>query len=148
MILLLLLAAFLWVWCRLRLGPATRQVSQEPTAALLAFYLGTLIYVGTFAVFKNYDYRLVYLLLTLPQLIGWVREGQPGDPRRVVASLGLSAVLLELWIGALSEYLRLADELVSWAVAGLLIACAAGSVPALSTLRIRARSESGSGGAR
>jgi hypothetical protein len=142
MTLLLLLATLVWVWCRRRLGPATQRASQPPTSALLAFYLGALIYLGTFAVFKNYDYRLVYLLLTLPQLIGWIRRGQPGGPLPVVASLALSAVLLDLWIGALSEQLHLADELMAWAVAGLLIACAAGSIPTLSTLHPRARPES------
>jgi Glycosyltransferase family 87 len=136
---LLALAALAWVWFRRRLGSPAAQ-APAPTAALLAFYLGAFIYVGTFAIFKNYDYRLVYLLLTLPQLTAWVREGQPGDPRQTIASLGLVAVLLALWVGTLSEQLNLADELVSWALAGLLVALTAGSVPRLSTLLAPARS--------
>ena len=95
--------------------------------------------LGTFAVFRNYDYRLVYLLLTLPQLMRWVRQGRPGDPRPSVAGLGLTAVALGLWIGTLSQQLRLMDELVSWALAGLLVALSAASVPRLSTLLASAR---------
>jgi Glycosyltransferase family 87 len=129
-----LLAAFLWTWARRHLGPGSGQEPPAPTAKLLAFYLGTLVYVGTFAIFRNYDYRLVYLLLTLPQLVNWISDERPGYRRRVLASLGLAAVLLDLWIGTLSEYLNLADELVSWAVAGLLISCAAGAAPRLSEL--------------
>jgi Glycosyltransferase family 87 len=139
---LLLLAVSVWLWFRRRLGPGAGEVSPAPTAELLAFYLGTLIYVGTFAVFKNYDYRLVYLLLTLPQLMQWVRQGRPDDPRRSLAGLGLAAVVLGLWIGTLSQQLNLVDELVSWAVAGLLVALSAASVPRLSTLLTPARSGS------
>jgi hypothetical protein len=136
---LLLLAASMWVWFRRRLGG---EGPPAPTAELLGFYLGTLIYVGTFAVFKNYDYRLVYLLLTLPQLMQWVRQGRPDDPRRGLAGLGLAAVVLGLWIGTLSQQLNLFDELVSWAAAGLLVALSAASVPQLSTLLPPARSGS------
>jgi hypothetical protein len=138
----LFLAALLWTWARRRLGPRAGREPQAPTAKLLAFYLGMLVYVGTFAVFRNYDYRLVYLLLTLPQLLQWTRQGQAGDARRSLAALGLVAVVLGLWIGAWSERLGLADELVSWAVAGLLVALSAVSVPRLSTLLLPARSGS------
>jgi hypothetical protein len=139
---LLLLAASAWAWFRRRLGPGVGEVSPSPTAELLGFYLGTLIYVGTFAVFKNYDYRLVYLLLTLPQLMQLVRQKRPDDARRGLAGLGLAAVVLSLWIGTLSQPLNLMDELVSWAVAGLLVALSAASVPRLSTLLTSARSGS------
>jgi Glycosyltransferase family 87 len=139
---LLLLAASVWAGFRRRLGPGAGEASPAPTAELLGFYLGTLIYVGTFAVFKNYDYRLVYLLLTLPQLMQWVRQEGPESPRRSLAGLGLASVVLGLWIGTLSQQLNLVDELVSWAVAGLLIALSAASVPRLSTLLTPARSES------
>jgi hypothetical protein len=139
---LLLLAVFLWVWLRRRLGPGAGDAAQAPTAELLAFYLGALLYVGTFAVFRNYDYRLVYLLLTLPQLMRGVREGGAGDQARSLAGLGLAAVVLALWIGTLSEQLNLMDELVSWTVAGLLVALSAASVPRLSILLTPTRSGS------
>jgi hypothetical protein len=138
----LLLAVVLWIWFRRRLGPAAGERPPAPTAELLAFYLGALLYVGTFAVFRNYDYRLVYLLLTLPQLLQWIRQGGAGDPRRSLAALGLVAVVLGLWVGAWSEPLRLADELVSWAVAGLLVVLSAASVPRLTTLLSPIRSGS------
>jgi hypothetical protein len=140
---LLLLVVVLWVWCRRRLGPGAGEVPQAPTAELLAFYLGALLYVGTFAVFRNYDYRLVYLLLTLPQLLQWVGQGRAGDLRSGLAGLALVAVVLGLWVGTLSQQLRLGDELVSWAVAGLLVALSAASVPRLATLIMPIQSGAG-----
>jgi hypothetical protein len=139
---LLLLVVVLWAWFRRWLGPGPREVPEAPTAELLAFYLGALLYVGTFAVFRNYDYRLIYLLLTLPQLLRWIRQAAVGDPRRSLAALGLVMVVLGLWVGTLSEPLRLGDELVSWLVAGLLVALSATSVPRLSTLLLPTRSGS------
>jgi hypothetical protein len=126
------LAVCLWLWSRRLFAPAPTD-APALSPELLGFYLGSLIYLGTFAVFKNYDYRLVYLLLTLPQLFAWVRDGRPAEPRTVVAAVALASLILELWIGALSEPLMLGDELVSWALAGLLVVLLAASVPAFGT---------------
>jgi hypothetical protein len=96
----------------------------------LAVYLGSLIFLGTFAVGNNFDYRLVFTLLTLPQLFDWVTE-EPGDPRGRLAGITIAAVLSLLWIGALSEPLRLTDEVVTWATVGLTVALLGASVPRL-----------------
>jgi hypothetical protein len=123
---------FMWSWRMLRPEAGCQP---PPTPALLGFYLGGLIYLGTFMIFKNYDYRLVYLLLTLPQLLAWVKDGRTAEPRTVIAALGLTSVLAALWVGAFSEALRLMDELVSWAVAGLFLVLLASCVPGLSAIR-------------
>ena len=96
----------------------------------LAFSLGSLIFLGTFAVGNNFDYRLVFTLLTLPQLFDWVTE-EPGDPRRGLAGITIVAVLTLLWIGALSHVLRLTDEVVTWATVGLIVALLGASIPRL-----------------
>jgi hypothetical protein len=44
------------------------------------------------------------------------------------------ALLALLWIGALSEPLRLGDEVVTWAVVGLFVALLGASVPRLSAV--------------
>ena len=41
------------------------------TASFVALQAGAFIYLGTFAAVNNFDYRLVFLLLTLPQLVEW-----------------------------------------------------------------------------
>jgi hypothetical protein len=58
------------------------------------FTAGVLIYVGTFFLFQNFEYRLVFLLLAMPQLFRWMRAG---------SALGIGALLLmllTLWLGA------------------------------------------------
>jgi hypothetical protein len=103
------------------------------SATRLAFFLGSLIFLGTFAVGNNFDYRLVFTLLTLPQLFDWATEEQ-GEPRGRLAAITILALLALLWIGALSEPLRLGDEVVTWAVVGLFVALLGASVPHLRTV--------------
>jgi len=104
----------------------------EPvTSTMLAWWLGTVIFVGSFAISNSFDYRLVFLLLTLPQLLRWA-SGQ--DAQQRLASATLLSVILLLWIGALSMPLRLADELVTWATVGLFVALSAQVLPPLRLL--------------
>jgi hypothetical protein len=112
-----------------------RRIDQaaDTTASLLALHVGALIYLGTFVVANNFDYRLVFLLLTLPQLAAWART--PGDQLSSMSSITLVGILVLLWIGSLSEWLHLWDELASWGVAGLLAAIVAATVPRTRVIR-------------
>ena len=108
----------------------------QPTVAgapLLALQVGALIYLGTFAVANNFDYRLVFLLLTFPQLIEWASIPEHRLSR--LALVTLVAIVVLLWVGSLSQWLNLWDELASWAVAGLLAAVVAATVPGLDDVR-------------
>ncbi len=71
------------------------------------FIAGAVIYVATFCLFQNFEYRLVFLLLTIPQLLRWARE------RHALGSLGLLLVLLTLWLGALWAGVPIVDTLMS-----------------------------------
>jgi hypothetical protein len=126
---LLAAAPLVWFPGRRRL-PDPDEGADTPTR--LAFYAGSMIFLGTFAIGNNFDYRLVFLLLTLPQLFDWVTE--PSDPRGWLAGVATVIVLTLLWVGALSEPLRLMDELVTWAAVALLAALLAASVPATRTI--------------
>jgi hypothetical protein len=127
---LLVLVTAAWVWARRRLGPLEPLEPDTHGSALFAFHIGVLIYLGTFATRKNGDYRLIFLLLTIPQLLAWA-SSSAGTPRGRLARAGLGTVLASLWIGALSPYIGPADELASWAVAGVFVALLAASVPPL-----------------
>jgi len=126
----LLAAPFVWFRGRRRLAEPDQDAD---SSTRLAFYLGSLIFLGTFAIGNNFDYRLVFMLLTLPQLFDWVTD-EAGDPRRWLAAITIAIVLALLWIGALSEPLALTDEVVTWATVGLLLALLAASVPRLRTV--------------
>ena len=47
-------------------------------------------------------------------------------------------ILVLLWVGSLSRWLHLWDELASWAVAGLLVALVVATVPAGAVIRTSA----------
>ena len=128
-----LLVVVVLVWLRVRRSFAPAE-SPPLTAKLLAFYLGTFLFLGTFAVANNFDYRLVFLLLTVPQLFTWICGHHAKGILQVAAAAALVVLIVLLWIGALSGRLLLADELVSWAMAGVLIALAAASIPPLGSL--------------
>jgi hypothetical protein len=123
---LLVVALVLWIWARRRFA---RSDESTDSPKLLAFFLGSSLYLGTFAVGNNFDYRLLFLMLTLPQLFAWATD--TADRRSRLAATILSVLLLLLWISALSEPLRAADEVVSWAAAGLLVILLAASIPPL-----------------
>ena len=119
---------------RVRRRVASRDDGRTPsTATLLGLHVGSLIYLGTFATANNFDYRLVFLLLTLPQLVEWA--AQPAHRLSSLAAATLLSILVLLWVGSLSEQLHLWDELASWVVAGELSALLAVTVPRLRSVR-------------
>jgi hypothetical protein len=71
------------------------------------FVVGGLIFVGTFFLFQNFEYRLIFLLLTVPQLLRWTRAG------RVLGATGLLLTLLTLWLGAPWKGVPVIDTLIS-----------------------------------
>jgi hypothetical protein len=127
-----LVAIMLWFVLRRRWSGLVRRQPMPDTAELLAFRMGALVYVGTFVAGNSFDYRLVCLLLVLPGLLRWP-AGDGGSARPTLPRVTLGVVVLMLWIGALSEQLRLWDELVSWALAVLLVVLLARSVPPAAT---------------
>jgi len=104
------------------------------SASFVAFYAGALIYLGTFAIANNFDYRLVFLLLTFPQLLQWASE--PAHRLSSLAVVTLAAIVLLLWVGSLWRWLNLWDELASWALAGLFVALIAATMPSLESLQM------------
>jgi hypothetical protein len=78
---------------------ARRWRSRDHAAAdrhLDAFWAGAGIFCGTFALFQNYDYRLIFLLLTVPQLLRWAHEARAAVP---LAGWALAGILATLWLG-------------------------------------------------
>jgi Glycosyltransferase family 87 len=93
----------------------------------LAFFVGSLVFLGSFALGNNWDYRLVFVLLMLPQLFEWIADPSP-DPRGPLAGITTISILVLLWIGALSKPLALSDEVVTWATVGLLLGLLSASI--------------------
>jgi hypothetical protein len=96
-----------------------------------AFLVGAGIYLSVFIIGNNWDYRLVFLLLTVPQLLDWA--SQPGRIGSFSLSLLIGGVLLSCW-GMYPLYLLLprfasfvklmANWYIFWGLTSLLLACA------------------------
>ena len=97
---------------------------------LRAFWIGAGIYIGTFLLGNNWDYRLIFLLFTIPQLGDWAtgKDKQIANISRTVLVL----LFLALWYlvinAAMAHFLPLGnyistvlDQFVDWALfAGLI----------------------------
>lgn len=120
-------------WAR---WPLLERATSAPAAwdwRRLAFHLGALVYVGAFATANSADYRLVFLLLCLPQLLAWGEEAD-GSHRRL-ATAGAVLVCVQLWLGPAawtwSVLTRASpDEVWSWLVASALTTWLAASARA------------------
>ncbi len=71
-------------------------VSSSTTRILDAFRVGALIYVGTFLQGNTWNYRLIFLIFSLPALIEWSRS-ENTTPRRL-ARMALILLMLSLWV--------------------------------------------------
>ncbi|MCX8061632.1 MAG: hypothetical protein N3D16_03510 [Anaerolineales bacterium] len=79
-----------WFGSRFDLSHSCRKAS-----FLDAFRAGSAIYVGTFFLGNNFDYRLMFLLLTIPQLTHWW-QAKPASIQRTAQITGI-ALYLSLW---------------------------------------------------
>jgi hypothetical protein len=89
-----------------------------------AFRAGSAIFIGTFLRGSNWDYRLTFLVLTVPQLVMWIQTSR--GKNRMVPMLALTGILLSGWYMFFAQYatssqttpakriLYVADELVNW----------------------------------
>jgi hypothetical protein len=117
-----------------------RSTGPVPASHLPAFHAGALLYAATFMLGSNWEYRLIFLLFALPQLLEWAREGAAGVRAQSAATLGL--IVAVLWLGQRGRVDELADDVVSWA----LLLCLAGLVrltmPAVTVDRLLRRGRS------
>jgi hypothetical protein len=97
---LILLVLGIALGLRGRLGPSLRTAREDHDARrdLDLFCTGAGIYIWTYVLFLNYDYRLVYLLLTVPALWRWARQ------RGVTATVTLLALIGTMWLEGAVEH--------------------------------------------
>lgn len=76
---------------------AGRRAALSPGVSrhLDAFRVGASIYVGTFLLGANWDYRMIFLLFVIPQLVTWT--GNPDSWVRRIAAMTLVGAMLALW---------------------------------------------------
>src|SRR5207247_5366711 len=77
------------------------------------FWAGASIFIGTFLLGSNFEYRLVFLMLTVPQLLTWSARRRP---EALLARTILIAMALFFWLKSYAVV-----EVLDWVLfAGLL----------------------------
>jgi hypothetical protein len=102
-----------------------------------AFRAGAAIYAGTFLLGNNWDYRLMFLIFTIPQLIIWFARTE--SLLKIISGLTLVAIVISLWYlvwmnlvglmpyGVPASYII--DELSNWVTFGGLVYLLLNSMP-------------------
>ncbi|MBL8750439.1 MAG: hypothetical protein JNK78_14850 [Planctomycetes bacterium] len=113
----------------LRLRRRVRITGAQDAGAFAAFRVGAPVFVGTFCLGSNFDYRLLVLLLVGPQLVAWVRSARLRRPAMLAATTVVLTVWSATWRLALAplpgghELGLVLDEVLCWSlVCGLLVA--------------------------
>jgi hypothetical protein len=105
---------------------------------LRAFWLGAGVYMGTFLLGNNWDYRLVFLLFTLPQLGDWIM--QVVGSSKIAVWMTILTLFLSMWYFVLkaivanfsltASYIHpVVDQAIKWALFAGLTYLYASSVP-------------------
>jgi hypothetical protein len=93
---------------------------------LTAFRMGASIYAGTFLLGNNWDYRLAFLILCMPQVLYWSRQAL--GHHRFLSRIALVLIYACCWhfmvwyapsLAGIREFLFVADEIFNW----LLLVC-------------------------
>ena len=108
-------------------GLRTREALAASSARnLAAFRMGASIYVGTFLLGNNWDYRLAFLIFVIPQLMEWTR-GTYSKGQRLLSIGTLVLVFAACWhfmvwyapsLAPIRETLFILDEIINWTLVG------------------------------
>jgi hypothetical protein len=82
-----------------------------------AFRVGACIYVGCFLTMNTVDYRLIFLIFTVPQLVSWLRNNKKGI--LLVPLVTLTAMVFSLWSFFIMHFLGrkitfVMEEVTNW----------------------------------
>jgi len=117
-----IILAFVLVMVAGIIGIARREtLASSSERNLAAFRVGASIYIGTFLLGNNWDYRLAFLILVVPQLLQWSRFSNRRYsfvPRVVMVLVLVSCWHFMVWFAprlvGIREFLFILDEIVNW----------------------------------
>jgi hypothetical protein len=75
------------------------------------FRMGASLYLGTYLLGNNWDYRLIILLFSIPQMLAWIKSNNQISIPSLLAIIGIS---LTLWISSGRLNFFNIDELLNW----------------------------------
>ncbi|RKZ61204.1 MAG: hypothetical protein DRR16_15725 [Candidatus Parabeggiatoa sp. nov. 3] len=109
-----------------------------------SFRIGSIIYIGTFIIGNNWDYRLIFLILTLPQLFAWFKIQNPLSQCSVFLLIAILftmwASFFAVWFSGLFSFVFslqktgnhlvfLIEEIINWLIFGCLISILLSTLP-------------------
>ncbi|WP_208345622.1 hypothetical protein [Aetokthonos hydrillicola] len=97
-----------------------------------AFRLGAGVYIGTFMFGNNWDYRLIFLIFTIPQIVSWIKKKI--NPYSLICCFILPAIILSFWYLIVKQILGsnlafLIDQFSKWVVFSGLVYLLLASLP-------------------
>lgn len=94
-----------------------------PGSSMDSFRIGSGVYLGTFLLGNNFDYRLMFLIFTIPQLLAWSHAASQLTVR--LARVALLGIYLSMWHMLIRRYISsfafMIDEMANWVVFATLL---------------------------
>ncbi len=110
-----------------------QNASSRPVAGIhiSPFRVGACIYIGSFLLASNWNYRMIFLIFTIPQLFAWLSIADIRISR--ILRITLACILFSCWSmfiqGILGSYIFILDEIANWIVFSGLIYLFLASLP-------------------
>lgn len=99
------------------------KISFNNDTTFISFKIGAIIYITTFLLNNNWDYRLVFLIFTVPQLYTWVISKTLNTYARWGALISLLLIIHTMWYLKINLFFSLnvfLDEILNWLLFTLL----------------------------
>ncbi len=98
-----------------------------------AFRVGAAIYICSFILLNNFDYRLMFLIFTVPQLVSWIHKKEKRNSSLLIA-ITLYAIIFSFWNFDIKLILGMKlgfvlEEISNWIVFSCLLYLFLASVP-------------------
>jgi hypothetical protein len=125
--------AFLILSATLYLGIRRKDDGHYSNGGYLdAFRVGACIYIGCFLLMNTHDYRLIFLIFTIPQLVEWLRDKEKGIS--FIPLLTLISMIISLWSAFIMHFLGrnltfIIEEFANWIVLADLLFLLFASLP-------------------
>ena len=105
----------IWKSGTFQAGSITRS-DEELSFHIDSFRLGCSLYIGTFMLGSVFDYKLIFLLFTIPQILDWIKKKGTLSLPSSFALLGITATL---YLSASSKFSL--DEVINWFLLGYFV---------------------------
>ncbi len=117
-LIIIIVKVFIGILNHLRQSPIS-ELSTSPrnnnyydSLFLDSFRMGSCFFMGTFVATISWDYKLIFLIFTLPQIIAWIKQNHQLS---LPSSFALFGIVATLYLSSF-QYKWLLDEVVNWSL--------------------------------